>query len=220
MPSANRLPLVVATRSADKLREIAAILAPFPFVELQSLRDAGLPPEPVEDTIEVFDTFQENALAKARHFANRLRVPVLADDSGLCVDALRGAPGVHSKRYADRRAFPHLSVDAGNNRKLLEQLRGVPAAARTARYVCAAAVVIPHTGAEYITHGTCEGVILPEPAGSGGFGYDPLFYLPSHGCTFGEMDPVQKNRISHRAAAMTTVAEALRTGVDREAGHA
>lgn len=216
MQSANPLPLIVATRSPDKWREIAAILQPFTFLSPRSLADAGLPPEPTEDGIEAFDTFEENALAKARHFAQRLGVAVIADDSGLCVDALGGAPGVRSKRYAAEEDRQGLAVDAANNRKLLDELRNVPSAQRSARYICVAAFASPGGGREEIARGTCEGIILDTPAGKGGFGYDPLFFVPSEGCTFAEMDIGRKNRISHRAVALTAMAETLMGGVDSE----
>ncbi len=200
--------LVIATRSPDKLREIRQILADLPDWEILGLRDLEIQEEPAEADLEQFDTFEANALAKARYFAARAGMPVLADDSGLCVDALGGAPGVRSKRFSSRTDLAGRDLDRANNEHLLRLLAGVELPARTARYVCAAAFVAPD-GREEVFLGTCDGIILLEPQGSGGFGYDPLFYLPAEEATFGELDPDRKNAISHRARAIRAARDTL-----------
>lgn len=204
--------LLVATRSDGKIREIRRILhaAGLPEPTLLTLEDAGIVEAPEEERIEVFDTFEENALAKARYFCRLSGLLTLADDSGLCVDALGGAPGVRSKRFSGRADLRGEPLDAANNARLLEALREVRPADRTAHYVCAAALAAPG-GEERIFRGTCDGVILPEPRGAGGFGYDPLFFLPGEGATFGELSAGRKNEISHRARAVRAAAAALHT---------
>lgn len=200
--------LVVATRSAHKLREIREILPPVAGLQLLTLDEAGIPPVPEEEGIEVFDTFADNALAKARFFARRCGRPVLADDSGLCVDALGGAPGVRSKRFAGRSDLHGSALDAANNQRLLRELQGVPPEQRGGHYVCVVALA-DAAGRELTFQGRCDGVLLESPRGGGGFGYDPLFFVPDEGATFGEMDAERKNRISHRARAVRAAAEAL-----------
>ena len=202
--------LVVATRSPDKLREIQQILGPAEGVRLRTLAEVGIAESEAEEGIEVYDTFEANALAKARFFAELVDAMVLADDSGLCVDALGGEPGVRSKRFSGRTDLRGVELDAANNRLLLQRLAGVPAEQRSARYVCAVALVEPQSGWEEVARGECEGAILDEARGTGGFGYDPLFYLPSEGRTFGEVDPQVKNRLSHRARAVRAAGELLR----------
>ncbi len=149
-------------------------------------------------------TFEDNALAKARQAAAATGLPALADDSGLEVDALGGAPGVHSARYAGLGAS-----DAANNAKLLEALRDVAPARRSARYRCVAAFVDPARGLEVTRAGACEGRLLDAPRGTAGFGYDPLFVLPDRGLTMAEISLDEKNRLSHRAAAFRALAQAL-----------
>jgi XTP/dITP diphosphohydrolase len=201
-------PLLVATRSADKLREIRAILAESLHREVIGLREAGVAPSPEEESLEVFDTFEENALAKARYFVARSGLPTLADDSGLCVDALGGRPGVRSKRYSGREGLEGQPLDEANNARLLRELQAVPPRERTARYVCVVAVVEPD-GTEMLFRGECEGLILAEPRGEEGFGYDPLFFLPAEGVSFGELPAERKNRLSHRAVAVRAAAARL-----------
>jgi XTP/dITP diphosphohydrolase len=208
--------ILVATRNPDKLREIRQILRD-PDVELIDLATAGVEERPEEEEIECYDTFAENALAKARYFAAGTELPVLADDSGLCVDALNGAPGVRSKRFSGRTDLRGPELDRANNERLLRSLAAVPREERTGRYVCAVAIVGPD-GGERVFEGTCEGEILEAPKGSGGFGYDPLFYLPDEGATFGELRPEAKNRISHRARAVWAAAQVLR-GEAEASGH-
>jgi XTP/dITP diphosphohydrolase len=201
--------LVVATRNPGKVREIREILAALPGWEVVGLDDLGIPESPDEDALEEFDTFEENALAKARYFAAKADAPALADDSGLCVDALGGAPGVRSRRFAAVDEARGERQDQANNRHLLALLRDVPDEARTARYVCAAAVAWPD-GRELVRTGTCGGAILREPRGAGGFGYDPLFYVEDERVTFGELPPERKNALSHRGRATRMVLDALR----------
>ena len=201
-------PVLVATRSGHKLREIREILAEIGGPEVMDLGEAGVEYDPEEEEIERFFTFRDNALAKARHFAAVSGLRTLADDSGLCVDALDGAPGVLSKRFSARTDLAGAALDAANNRLLLERLRGVPRGERTAHYVCVAAIADPGEG-EVVFEGRCHGDILEEGRGRGGFGYDPLFFVPAEGATFGELDPGRKNRISHRAAAIRSAAPTL-----------
>ena len=183
--------------------------------EVIDLDEAGVPYDPQEEGIEVFSTFADNALAKARYFCERLGRPTLADDSGLCVDALDGAPGVRSKRFSGRTDLSGASLDAANNEHLLHLLRDHPAEQRTAHYRCVLALVTPD-GKEQIFEGRCEGVILPEPRGSGGFGYDPLFLSQDLNASFGEVEAPEKNRISHRSRALRAFARGLRGGDSAE----
>jgi len=208
-----RVRVVVATRNAGKLRELVPLLEEaalgFELVTIDALAPTA---ELREDGL----TFEENALAKARQAAAATGLPALADDSGLEVDALGGAPGVYSARYAGVGA-----TDAANNAKLLEALRHVPPARRTARYRCVAAFVDPARGRELTRAGSCEGTLLEAPRGAGGFGYDPLFVVaeaPSaasvasvvaRGLTMAEIPLDEKNRLSHRAAAFRALAAAL-----------
>jgi XTP/dITP diphosphohydrolase len=203
--------LVVATRNAGKVREIREILADLDGWEVVGLDDLGIPESPDEDDIEGFETFEENALAKAHYFARTTGELALADDSGLCVDALDGAPGVRSRRFAPVDEARGERQDAANNRHLLSLLADVPDERRTAHYVCSAAAAWPD-GRELVRTGTCDGVILREPRGTGGFGYDPLFYLAGEGQTFGELPPDRKNALSHRGKAVRALLEALASG--------
>lgn len=200
--------VLVATRNADKLREIREILD-LPDVELIDLVAAGVEESPAEDQVESHDTFAKNAAAKGRYFCARTGMLTLADDSGLCVDALDGAPGVRSKRFSGRQGLHGKELDQANNDLLVRSLSGTAGDARTARYVCAVAVVTPE-GSEQVFEATCEGVILDAPRGGEGFGYDPLFYLPGEDATFGELDRERKNRISHRAKAVRAASAMLR----------
>ncbi len=202
--------VLVATRSHHKLAEVRAILGgtlrlaggPVDLVDLEML---GIPADAREDEIEAFDTFRDNALAKARHFAARSGLPTIADDSGIVVHALGGAPGVRSKRFAGRADLSGQALDDANNTLLLERLAAVPDAERTAHYVCAAACVLPQQGA-IVALGTSAGRILRAPAGTGGFGYDPLFLVPEMGCSFGQLDSVAKHAVSHRGRAFRALA--------------
>lgn len=199
--------LLIATRSAHKLDEIRSILgADGPF-KVISLDDVDLPPDPPDDELEPFDTFEANALSKARWYGRHSGLITVADDSGLEVDALDGAPGVRSKRFAPGDAVG-AERDAANNRHLLERLSGIPEAERSARYVCAVALVDP-AGREEVLRGTVEGRILEAPAGQGGFGYDPLFYVPDLDRTFAQASPAEKHARSHRGRAFRALADRL-----------
>jgi len=183
--------IVVATHNIGKTREIAAVMLGLP-VRFSSLAEQGKPPQIEEHGA----TFEQNARTKARGYAAALGLPCLADDSGLEVDALDGAPGVRSARYAGKQ-----KDDVANNRLLRRQLDAVADSERGARFVCVAALAFPD-GRVHTTRGECSGVILREEHGSGGFGYDPLFLPDGYDQTFAEMEPETKNRISHRAVAM------------------
>ena len=191
-------PLVFATRNKGKLVELRDLL---PGVDVLSIDEAATRlGVTIDEVVEDADTFAGNASKKAREVSRATGLPALADDSGLEVDALGGAPGVYSARYAGE---PH--SDAANNEKLLGALAGVPAEKRTARFraVLALADVTGPLGDRVMTSdGTCEGVILDEARGSGGFGYDPLFYSPELGKTFAEAGVGTKSELSHRARAM------------------
>jgi XTP/dITP diphosphohydrolase len=184
--------LVLATHNRGKRREWQVLLEGLD-VELLLPDDLGLSAE-VEETGE---TYIENALLKARALVADSGLPALADDSGLEVDALDGAPGLRSARYT-------LGSDAVRYRALLRALDGVPEKRRGARFRCVAALALPD-GREFITEGVCEGVIALAPKGEGGFGYDPVFYLPERGCMMAELPAEEKNRISHRARAAQAI---------------
>lgn len=194
--------LLVATRSRGKQAEFRRLLAPL-TADLVFPDDIGLAGHPDEDALERFDTFEANARAKAEYFSRRSGLPSLADDSGLEVDALGGAPGVHSKRFAGHHGPDH-EVTAANNAELLRRLAGIAAAERTARYRCVLCLSRPE-GGEVVTSGSTEGLILEAPEGTGGFGYDPLFWSADLGLPFGIASAEAKGRVSHRGRA----AEAL-----------
>lgn len=202
--------LLVATRSGHKMSEIRQILADVPGLELLSLDDAGIAPSPEEDALEPHDTFEENARSKAEHFHRVSGLPTVADDSGLEVDALGGEPGVRSKRFAPDEGLDGLARDLANNRHLLKLLRDVPASERTGRYVCVAWLVTGD-GAEHSSRGEAPGLIVDEPRGSGGFGYDPHVVDPELGCTYSEMPAEEKNRRSHRGRAFRGLQGVLET---------
>jgi XTP/dITP diphosphohydrolase len=191
----------------DKAREISRILEPY-RITVETLDDADIHETPDEETIESFPTFTGNALAKACFFAARTAAPVLADDSGIEVAALDDAPGVRSRRFAGRGDLRGADLDRANNDALLARLAGIAPEHRKARYVCAAVAVFPD-GRRFLAVGVVSGRILDAPAGAGGFGYDPLFFLPEQGCTFGQLDPDAKNRISHRARAFRALAACI-----------
>jgi XTP/dITP diphosphohydrolase len=182
------LPLVLATTNAGKTDELRTLLAGFP-VEIKNLADFG-PIPPVEEDGE---TFEENAVKKARFTAKVLGLPALADDSGLVLEALGGEPGVRSARYAGEDA-----TDSDNNAKLLERLQDVDD--RAAAFVCVIAIAVPW-GPALIYEGRCEGSITREPAGARGFGYDPVFYYSPLRKTFAQLTTAEKNRVSHRGRA-------------------
>lgn len=183
--------LLLGSGNRDKARELAELLAGLPW-DVRSLNDYPAVDEPEEHGA----TFEENALLKARFYGTHFGVACVADDSGLEVDALHGAPGVYSARYAG----PGCSY-ADNNEKLLAALDGIPWHERTARFRCCAALVLPGDDAPHLEHGTVEGHIAVECTGENGFGYDPLFVPSGHDKTFGEMEPQAKHAISHRGRA-------------------
>lgn len=193
---------MMATRNRGKLRELEVLLAGIP-VELLTLEDLPGMPE-VEETGE---TFLENATLKAVMIAQASGILTLADDSGLVVDALGGRPGVYSARFAGEKAD-----DWQNNMKLLRLLKGVSPERRTARFVSSIAVAEPNGRRVCSAEGRCEGVILEEMRGTGGFGYDPLFYIPELGKTMAELTMEEKNQVSHRGKAFRNIARLLRQG--------
>jgi len=188
--------LVLATRNPGKTAEIKALLA---GVRVEPAASIPGCPEPEETGL----TFEENALIKARTIARYTGLTALADDSGLEVDALDGAPGVRSARYAGTGAS-----DQDNIHRLLDALDGIPDDDRTARFRCVMAVAVPD-GRTWTAEGVCGGRIIRKPRGESGFGYDPLFVPVGYESTFGELDPAVKNRISHRAAALRQIVELL-----------
>ncbi len=215
--------LVIATGNAGKLKEIQHILAPWQW-QVHSQKEFK-----VSDADETGLSFVENAIIKARHACAHTGLPALADDSGLEVDALQGAPGIYSARYAcfGGAAFGEAGIggaglgadadvtgveatDERNNAKLLAALREVPEPLRTARFQCVM-VLMRHAAdpTPLICQGTWEGRIVFAPAGDNGFGYDPLFWVESHGCTSAQLQPAIKNRISHRGQALLKLADAL-----------
>ena len=189
--------LIIASNNAHKLEEIRAILGGA-FEEILSLREAGI----VHETVEDGASFAENAEKKAREIAAISGCCALADDSGLCVDALGGAPGIYSARYAGEHGN-----DAANRRKLLQALENT--ADRAAHFSCAVALVRPD-GSMSAAEGFVYGEIARAEAGENGFGYDSLFYLPEYGCTMAQLPPEKKNAISHRRNALTALLEKLK----------
>lgn len=199
--------LVLATRSPHKAREIGRILAPL-ALEVRTLADLGIEAAPEEDRIEAYETFRENALAKARYFARQLGRIAVADDSGLRVDALGGDPGVRTKRFSGRADLEGAALDRANNALLLQKLEGVPESERGARYVCCAVVAWPD-GRHLAATGTVSGRIATDVRGEGGFGYDPLFFVPVLEARFAEVAPEIKDAVSHRSRAFRALASAL-----------
>jgi XTP/dITP diphosphohydrolase len=192
--------LVLASGNPGKLREIGALLAPL-SIEVVPQSQLG-----IGEAEEPHGTFLENALAKARHASRAAGLPALADDSGLCVQALGGEPGVHSAYYAGRDG-PRERRDTRNNEKLLSLLQDY----RAAYYACVL-VLVRHAGdpLPLVAEGIWRGEIAVAPRGANGFGYDPLFLLPELGKTAAELDPAEKNRISHRGQALGRLLELLR----------
>lgn len=187
--------MVAATNNKGKLNELVSILSKL-GIEVISLEESGY----YEEIEENGKTFEENALIKAEAVMRVTGLAAIGDDSGLEIDALNGEPGIYSARYAK----PGL-----RKKTVLDKLRGVPEEKRTARFVCAIACVLPN-GEKIITRGICEGKILNECRGEGGFGYDPIFYVPEYRQTFAEMPAELKNRVSHRARAIQLMAEKLK----------
>ncbi|HCC55260.1 MAG TPA: Non-canonical purine NTP pyrophosphatase [Desulfobulbaceae bacterium] len=185
--------LVLATTNKGKLKEFKELLKDFP-VEIRSLADFGPIPEVIEDGA----TFDDNAYKKALFTAKVLGLPAIADDSGLAVEALNGAPGVYSARYAGEK-----SSDAENTAKLLQDMEGV--ANRKAAFHCVISIAVP-SGPALTYEGTCAGELLTAPRGEDGFGYDPIFFSPELGKTFAELSMEEKNQVSHRGRAMAEMA--------------
>ena len=188
--------IVIATNNIGKVKEIKTILSGH---NVMSQSEAGLHVEPVEDG----DSFAANALIKARALRELTDMAVIADDSGIEVDALGGAPGIYSARFAGENGTPEQC-----NEKMLKSLEGVPFEKRTARYVCAMAFIEPN-GSENVFEGTCEGYIIDECRGTNGFGYDPMFYKPEFDKTFGELDSALKDKVSHRYNALKKLSDYL-----------
>ncbi len=195
--------ILVATSNNHKLGEYAALLN-LPALQLVSLRDLGITADAPEDG----DTFTANALQKAYYYAQKSGMPTLADDSGIVVDALGGAPGVYSARYGT----PDLD-DSGRRRLLLANVNALGEVNRTARFVCVIAVVTPN-GQELLSEGVCEGQIATAEAGEGGFGYDPIFWLPAHHCTIAQLSANQKNALSHRGKAVRGIAPRIQGAME------
>jgi XTP/dITP diphosphohydrolase len=201
--------LLIATRSPGKTREIRELLQGLPLT-ICFPGDLRLEPLPEEAELEQAETYAGNAVAKARHFAERSGLPTVADDSGIEVDALGGGPGVRSARFASRQASGvGRSQDEANNALLLERLLDVPEAQRSARYRCVIAYLATPSAAPEIVEAVCEGRILTEPRGSEGFGYDPLFHSDDLQRGFGEVAPATKHRVSHRGRAFRALIEVL-----------
>lgn len=196
--------LILASGNAGKLGEMREILAGLD-VELVAQSELG-----IADAEETASTFVENALLKARHAARASGLPALGDDSGICVDALDGAPGLFSARYAGTHADKGGGNAAANIAKLLDALRDVPDAQRTAHFHCSV-VLLRHTGdpAPLIAEGRWHGTILHAPRGKSGFGYDPIFFDPAFGKSAAELDAATKNRVSHRGLALARLRELL-----------
>lgn len=184
--------IVLATQNENKVKEFKKILKDFK-IEIRSLTDFGPIPEPIENG----DTFDENAYKKAHHVARVLGLPAIADDSGLVVNALGGAPGVYSARYAGVN-----STDDENTRKLLSEMKEVKD--RSAYFQCVLSIAVP-SGPALTFEGRCDGVITTEKKGTSGFGYDPVFYVEEYNKTFAELTMEEKNKISHRGKALADV---------------
>ncbi len=200
--------MLVATRSRHKLEEIRDILVDAP-VRFLGLDDLGLPEREEESELEPFDTFAQNAISKARYFHARSGLPTIADDSGLCVDALRGGPGVRTKRFAPDDWAERWGRTEANNRYLLDLLGETPDSERGAHYHCAIAVA--HDTGHEVFEGRVEGTIAHAPRGEGGFGYDPLFIPAAHDRTYAELSPEVKLRTSHRANALRKLTHGLQS---------
>lgn len=191
--------IIFATGNQGKLKEIRMILKDLP-VEIVSMKEAGIDINIDENG----STFEENAVIKAKAIMEKTGCLVLADDSGLEVDYMDKAPGIYSARFLGE----DTSYDVKNN-YILDRLKGVPDELRTARFVCAVAAVFPD-GKTVTRRGTIEGIIGHQTAGSNGFGYDPIFYVPEFNCTTAQLDPEQKNAVSHRGKALRAIGEVIR----------
>lgn len=191
--------IIFATSNQNKMKEIREILKELD-VEILSMKEAGIDADIIEDG----KTFEENALIKARAIRDMSGCIVLADDSGLEVDALNKEPGIYSARYMGEETSYELK-----NANIIERLKGLSGEERSARFVCAIAAAFPD-GSEETCRGTIEGQIGLEPAGENGFGYDPIFFVPEYGCTTAQLSPEHKNEISHRGKALRAMREVIR----------
>lgn len=192
--------IVLATQNMGKVKEFEAMLKDnFIDLEVISLLDILDSPDIIEDG----NSFRENALIKAKTVVSHTNLITLADDSGLEVDFLDGAPGIHSARFAGEP-----KSDQRNNQKLLSLLEGIPGEGRTARFRCSICIMKP-SGEYFEADGVCEGIIVDEPKGESGFGYDPIFYIPEFKATMAELDPKVKNAISHRSKAFAEATKIL-----------
>lgn len=194
--------LLIASSNRHKVEEFRALLADLPF-DFVGLHDVGIN----DEVAETGDTFEANARIKAEAYCRQSGLLTLADDSGLVIDALGGAPGVYSARYGGVSGTAQLAL-------VLDQLGDRPLAERTARFVCIIALTDPE-GPTHIVEGRVEGVIAFEPRGTHGFGYDPIFLFPDHNLTMAELSPTEKNRISHRARAVEAIRPALQAYANR-----
>jgi len=200
--------LLLATRSAHKVQEIRTILSGIPRLTVLDLDDIGLEWRDEEESLEPFDTFEENVRSKVEYFYAKTGLPTVADDSGLEVDALGGAPGVRSKRFAPVEGLTGHKLDQANNNYLVERLGALELEKRTGQYVCVAAL-LGFTSQMIVTRGEARGLILTEPRGDAGFGYDPYFFEPDLDMTFAELHPDHKNELSHRGKAFRALASIL-----------
>lgn len=191
--------IIFATSNQNKMKEIREILKELD-VEILSMKEAGIDADIIEDG----KTFEENALIKARAIRDMSGCIVLADDSGLEVDALNKEPGIYSARYMGEATSYELK-----NANIIERLKGLSGEERSARFVCVIAAAFPD-GSEETCRGTIEGQIGLEPAGENGFGYDPIFFVPEYGCTTAQLSPEHKNEISHRGKALRAMREVIR----------
>jgi XTP/dITP diphosphohydrolase len=200
--------ILAATRNPGKQEEMKRILRPR-GLEIVFPDDIWLRESSEGDALEVADSFEANARRKAEYFARLSSLPTLADDSGLEVMALGGAPGVRSKRWSGATGSP-TEVDAANNAELLRRLAGLPQSKRLARYRCVLVFLRTASAVPLISHGDCVGRILDAPSGTGGFGYDPLFFSEELGKSFGEATAEEKDAVSHRGRALRALAQALK----------
>jgi XTP/dITP diphosphohydrolase len=192
--------VVIATKNLGKVRDFQQMFSKFDL-EVKSLHDFPH----IEDVEETGETFEENAILKAESLSKQLEQIVIADDSGLIVDALYGKPGVRSARYAGEQ-----KDDQANIKKVLEELQGIDMDKRTARFYCALAVAFQEEDKKtVVVNGTCEGKILEQPRGENGFGYDPIFYIEELKNTMAELTPEEKNKISHRGRALRKLEEKI-----------
>jgi len=198
----NKMKFIVATKNKNKLSEIKDILKDFPF-DVVSMEEVGIGDEIEENA----DTFEGNALLKAKAIHSKTGGYVMADDSGLCIDALGGAPGIYSARFAGENTDYQTKIN-----KIWEMMKQSGSNSKDARFVCAIAVIDPD-GKEYILRGECEGVICDKIQGNNGFGYDPVFLIPHLGKTTAQLSPEDKNKISHRGRALAKMVEMLKNEI-------